>query len=154
MAAPKPKPAALKLLEGRGNGRDSGGRKVLNPPAFKRLSPTPPDWLSDEAAAEWARVMPELERLNLVKVPDAAALVAYCETWARFVTATRLVAEQGILHSNSQGEVTAPWVGVAERAGRELRAFATEFGLTPAAEMKLATETSDGGDQASEFQAT
>ena len=59
-------PAALKLIGGRGNGRDSGGRVVNPGPAFRRLPPKPPTWLSREAAAEWKRVVPGLQRLDLL----------------------------------------------------------------------------------------
>lgn len=152
---PKSAPAALKLMKGRGNGTDSGGRKVGTPPPFRRVAPEPPEWMSDEAAAEWRRVVPELQRLDLVKAPDAAALTAYCESWARFVDACRLIRERGMTHPTSQGESVAPWVGIAERAGREIRAFAAEFGLTPAAEMKLAkVGDSVGGEESNPYAVT
>lgn len=47
-----PKPARLKLVEGRSPGRDSGGRKVPEPPKFIRQAPDAPDWLDAEALAE------------------------------------------------------------------------------------------------------
>lgn len=161
MAAPKPRPATLKLIEGRGHGRDSGGRKVTPPPAFKRLPPEAPEWLPAEAAAEWERVVPELARLELAKPVDRASLTAYCLTWQRLVDAQRLVAENrivqveairntdgdvvdavtldgyGLLGKNSQGITRAPWVAIVEAASKELRAWAAEFGFTPSAEGKL-----------------
>ena len=71
-------PAALKLIKGQRAGRDSGGREVNPGPAFKRVPPNPPSWLSREAAAEWKRVAPGLSRLDLLKPEDRAALAAYC----------------------------------------------------------------------------
>ena len=139
MASPKPRPVVLKLLEGRGNGTDSGGRKVAAVPAFRRLPPEAPEWLPGEARAEWDRVVPELARLELVKPVDRAALVAYCLTWDRLVTAQRMATENGLLATNSQGEVRAPWVAIIEAASKELRAWAGEFGFTPSAESKLST---------------
>lgn len=62
-----PKPARLKLVEGRSPGRDSGGRKVPESPKFIRQAPDAPDWLDAEALAEWRRVAPTLERLDLLK---------------------------------------------------------------------------------------
>ncbi|CFJ64825.1 phiRv1 phage protein [Mycobacterium tuberculosis] len=75
-----PKPARLKLVEGRSPGRDSGGRKVPESPKFIRQAPDAPDWLDAEALAEWRRVAPTLERLDLLKPEDRALLSAYCET--------------------------------------------------------------------------
>ncbi|MEU1159001.1 phage terminase small subunit P27 family, partial [Streptomyces sp. NPDC005918] len=60
-------PAALKLISGRGNGTDSGGRKVNPGPAFRRIAPNPPSWMSPEAKAEWRRVTPGLQRLDILK---------------------------------------------------------------------------------------
>jgi P27 family predicted phage terminase small subunit len=143
MASPKARPPALKLIEGRGNGRDSGGRKVEPTPSFRRLPPEAPAWLPDEAAAEWERVVPELARLELLKPVDRASLTAYCLTWDRLVTAQRLVTEDGVLSSNSQGVVRHPAVAVVEAASKELRAWAAEFGFTPSAENKLKVQESD-----------
>jgi phage terminase small subunit len=78
-----PKPTKLRLLEGRSPGRDSGNRPVKPGPPFERGAPTPPDWISDEARDEWARVVPELEALGVLRLVDQAALVAYTETWSR-----------------------------------------------------------------------
>ena len=138
-AGRKAKPAALKLVEGRGNGRDSGGRVIKDAPAFRRLPPTKPHDLSPDAAELWDELIGELSRLELVREIDGAALRACCESFARYRTAVRMRQQQGILAMTSQGQGVAPWVRVEESAGKEFRAWAAEFGLTPAAEAKLAT---------------
>lgn len=144
---PKAQPAKLRVINGRGNETDSGGRKVTPPPAFRRLPPEAPDWLPDEARAEWERVIPELQRLQLTKPLDRAALTAYCLTWDRLVTAQREVTSCGsVLGQNSQGIVRHPAVAVVEAASKELRAWAAEFGLTPAAESKISKPEADDGD--------
>lgn len=127
-------PAALRLVSGRSPGRDSGGRKVKPSPGFRRIPPTPPAWLSDEAAAEWERVLPELARLDLLKEADGAALAAYCEAWATFVAATKVVQAEGLTIEAKQGTLAHPAVAIARNAGREVRTWAGQFGLTPAAE--------------------
>ena len=170
MASPKPRPVALKLLEGRGHGRDSGGRKVAEAPLFKRIPPEAPEWLPDEARAEWDRVVPELARLELTKPVDRAALTAYVLTWQRLVDASKLVSEHqdftyvirgkdgevidseriggyGLLGQNSQGIVRAPWVAIAEAASKDLRAWCAEFGFTPSAEAKLSVQEADNGEE-------
>jgi P27 family predicted phage terminase small subunit len=164
MASPKPRPAALKLIEGSA-GRDSGGRPIVEPPAFVRLPPEAPEWLPAEARAEWDRVVPELSRLQLTKPVDRAALTAYVLTWQRLVDAQKLVTENqnvtlevddnglvtqinghGLLGRNSQGIVRAPWVAIIEAASKDLRAWCAEFGFTPSAEARLAVQGADDGE--------
>lgn len=142
-----PAPAALKLLTGSREGRDSGGRKVKLPPAFRRVPPKAPTWLSREAKAEWSRVVPGLTRLDLLKEEDRAVLAAYCETWATFVQASRVVAAEGLTIEAKQGKLPHPAVGIARAAGRELRAFAGQFGLSSVAEMALGRVADDGAEE-------
>lgn len=148
-AGRKPKPAALKLLEGRGDGRDSGGRPVVQPPGFTRLPPEPPSWLSGHAREEWERILPELQRLHLTKPIDRASLTAYCLAWERLAKARAEIEADGgsVLGENSQGVVRHPAVAVMEAASKDLRAWAAEFGLTPAAEVRVARpEGADDGE--------
>ncbi|MFC5144282.1 phage terminase small subunit P27 family [Streptomyces aureoversilis] len=152
MASPKPRPAGLKLVEGRAPGRDSGGRLVKPVPSFRRLPPEPPEWLPEEARAEWERVVPELARLELLKPVDRSALAAYCLCWDRLVQAQREMAQDGsVLSTNSQGRVRHPAVAVIEAASKELRAWAGEFGLTPSAEARVGRQEADDGDEANPF---
>ena len=144
-------PATLKLIKGRAPGKDSAGREVSPGPAFKRVPPQPPDWLSQEAAAEWARVVPGLSRLDLLKPEDRAVLAAYCETWAVFVEATRTLQREGLTIDAKQGTLPHPAVGIARNAGRELRSFAVQFGLTPSSEQALARGSDDGGEDDNPF---
>lgn len=157
MPAGRPaKPAALKLIEGRGNGTDSGGRKVNTGPAFARSAPEVPGWLPSEAQAEWGRVVPELDRLGLLKSIDGAALTSYCLAWARLVEATLIVQAEGmVIQDDKQGKAQRhPALMTAEAASKELRAWATMFGLTPSAEQKLIGAKDSGhGDQGNPFAA-
>ncbi|MFW3473647.1 phage terminase small subunit P27 family [Streptomyces microflavus] len=139
-------PAQLKLLTGRSPGRDSGGREVNPGPAFVRVPPEAPEWLTDEARAEWDRVLPGLSRLDLLKPEDRAALASYCEAWATFRQATEIVQREGLTIEAKQGTLTHPAVGIARAAGREVRAWAAHFGLTPSSEQALARGADDGGD--------
>ena len=136
------KPAALKLIEGRGNGRDSGGRLVPTAPAFVRLPPVPPAWLDGVALAEWERVLPELTRLDLTKELDAGLLAAYCRTWSLFVKACELIDEHGLMvvNTGSNGAVqhaANPAVGIQIKAVAQLNALAAKFGFTPSDEQRL-----------------
>lgn len=144
-------PAQMLLLKGRREGQDSGGRKVPTPPAFARMAPEAPEWLSDEARAEWDRVVPGLVRLDLLKAEDRATLAAYCETWSTFKTATLTVEAEGQTYRAAQGRLAHPAVGIARVAGRELRAYAGLFGLSPVAERALGKTGEDDGKDDNPF---
>lgn len=145
----KARPTTLKLIEGRGNGRDSGGRLVKPTPGFTRLPPTAPAWLDGEAKAMWEKVVPELQRLQLLKPIDEGALTAYCLTWQRLVDAQDIIAGSGILLDTERGPIKHPAVLIAETASKELRAWSAEFGLTPSSEGRLgkAAADDDGADE-------
>ena len=152
MAGRTPRPSNLKLIEGRGNGRDSGGRPVKPPPGFVRLPPTAPEWLDPEARAMWEKVVPELQRLQLLKPIDEAALTALCVTWSRLVEAQDIIARNGILQETERGTIKHPAVMIAEAASKELRAWSAEFGLTPSSEGRLGkTAQPDDDDDANPF---
>lgn len=149
MPSPKPRPVTLKLIEGRGNGRDSGGREVKQTPGFTRLPPNAPTWLPREAKAEWQRVVSELARLELLKPVDRAALTAFCLAWDRLVTAQRTIKENGgLTYTDGFGNPKKhPAVLIAEAASKELRAWAAEFGLTPSAEQRVGKLGAHDGEE-------
>lgn len=156
-------PAQVLQLHGRRLGKDSGGRDIPNPLPFTRGAPEAPEWLSDEAKAEWDRVLPGLTALDMLKPEDRAMLTAYCEQWATFVAACNEVAEQGqtIEHESvSHGPnglttrtttIVNPFIAVARAAQRELRANAAHFGLSPSAELTFGKADSDDGDDENPF---
>lgn len=147
MASPKPLPSNLRLLQGRGNGRDSGGRVIKPTPGFVRLPPTRPDWLTGEARRMWDDVVAELSRLQLLKPLDEGALTAYCLTWQRLCEASAIVTRTGLVLETEKGPVKNPAVLILESASKELRAWSAEFGLTPSAEARLGkTDAPDGQD--------
>lgn len=157
-SGPAPRPAPLKLLEGRSPGRDSGGRPVPAVPGFVRDAPElPPEWFPAAARAEWDRVVPELMRVQLLKPIDRAALMAYCMTVCRLEVAYReWLEDTGGTHvtgTNSQGRVRHPTMPVIDAATRELRALAAEFGLTPSAEQRVASPEGGGGGPDNPFAA-
>ena len=143
-------PAALKLLKGRGEGKDSAGREV-KVAGFRRLPPEPPIELPELARQQWDKVVEELARLEILKPIDGPGLAAYCLTWAQYVEACREVDEHGITTTTSQGVGVSPWVRVRDTASRELRAWAREYGLTPSGEANVGGKSSDGDEDSNPF---
>lgn len=144
-AGRKAAPPELRLLKGRGEGKDSAGRKVEEPPPFARELPTKPSKLSADADWMWEQVIGQMRTVGVLKPLDAAGLEVACETFARWREAVRFRQEHALLAKNSQGTVAAPWIGIEERAGRDFRTWCAEFGFTPAAEKNLIADTSGNG---------
>lgn len=142
MPGPAPKPTALKKLSG-----NPGHRRLnRNEPKFAGL-PTCPDWLTPPAKAEWVRVMKALRPLDMVKAVDEAALAAYCQSWARWQSAERLIESEGQTVQepivNKSGKVVGhkirrhPAVGVAKDALAAMIRAAALFGLDPSSRSRI-----------------
>lgn len=78
MRGRRPKPTALKVLEG------NPGKRPLNrrEPQPLRSIPTCPAHLSPTAKGEWKRLAGQLHRLGILSQLDRAALAAYCQATA------------------------------------------------------------------------
>ena len=75
MAGRKPKPTALKKLEG------NPGKRKLNTkePMPGKGMPDCPKWLLPEAKKEWERLCVKLSEIGVLTEIDMAAFAAYCK---------------------------------------------------------------------------
>lgn len=152
-----PKPTHLKVLAG------NPGKRPLNKdePKPKPIAPKPPSWLDKEAKREWKRVAPELERLGLLTVVDGAALAAYCQAYSMWVAAQKAINEYYKQHGKltytyvnkggAANEVPIPEIAIAEKAMKQIKAFCTEFGLTPSSRGRMHLPTQQEEDEFEEF---
>lgn len=114
--------------------------KPAAPPmfGFSRKTPSRPAGLTPDAKWFWDYVTEQAKSYQLLKPLDGPALHVMAETYSRWRTAVRMrantSAHRGLGAANSQGVVTAYWVGIEERAALQLFKFFAEFGLTPATE--------------------
>lgn len=131
--------------------------------------PSAPKWIWPEARKEWRRIGAELERYGLISKLDRAALVLYCQAWARLVWAETMLsramntAEAKRIEAEALGEewkggdgimVPSPngslvyshhWV-VQRRAAQEVHWYLQSFGLSPSSRGRV--KTSDNRQQA------
>lgn len=145
-----PKPTKLKLLQG-----NPGKRPISqNEPKPKPIAPKCPTWLDKEAKREWKRVAPELEKIGLLTLIDGATFAAYCQSWSLYVSAQKMINDYQKAHfkltvtyTNTFGasnEVPLPEIAIAEKALKQLKAFCTEFGLTPASRTRIDVKPLEG----------
>lgn len=137
MAGRRPKPTAIKKLEG------NRGHRPLSKtePLPDKTPPTCPSWLSYQAKAEWKRVVPELERLGLITIVDRAALTGYCEAYARYVKAAKAIQDSFTYDYIDQSFKTKrarkPEVDICRDSLNQVKAFCIEFGLTPSSRGRM-----------------
>ena len=141
VAGRKPKPTPLRVIEG-----NRGHRPLPKDEPQPRSDYTPcPIWLKGKARQEWKRITPELRRLGLLTVVDRAALAAYCQAYARWVEAEAIIEEKGLTFETDSGYVQQrPEVPIAQKSMQIMKAFATEFGLTPASRTRISVSQKPG----------
>ena len=113
--ANRPTPSAIKKLSG------NAGRRPVNehepkPPVG---APDRPVWLVGDARDEWDRITPALSLMGVLTQVDHSVLIGHCVTYGEIVATVKA------------GEpLKAALLG-------QMRAYAVELGLTPAARAKL-----------------
>jgi P27 family predicted phage terminase small subunit len=145
---PPPKPTALKRLQG------NPGKRALpkGEPQPELGAPTRPAWLLPEAKREWARIVPELERLGLLAKVDRALIASYCQCWARYVEAQQDIAENGSTFTTDKGyEGPRPSVGIAAKMLEKLLAISARFGFTPSDRARIHVPEPEQKDPFEEF---
>ena len=137
-------PTALKILRG------NPGKRPLahDEPKPRPVAPECPAWLLAEAKREWRRVAPELERLGLLTMVDGAAFAGYCQAYGRWVQAERALKKHGLTTETSTGYLAPrPEVVISRQSLQLVKAFCSEFGLTPSARGRMTVpESGDDGD--------
>jgi P27 family predicted phage terminase small subunit len=143
MAGRRPKPTLIKILSG-----NPGGRPLNECEPQPTGLPSCPKHLPKEAKKEWRRVAKELKSCGLLTAVDRAALTGYCESWARYVDASENLQKFGSVVKSPNGyPILNPYVSICNAAMKEMRAFLTEFGMTPASRSKISVKQGGKADE-------
>lgn len=129
----KPKPIALRIIEGNREHRSIPENTVKPRPVKPKKSP----WLDKIAKKEWNRIVKLLAPLGLLSEIDGASLGVYCQAFSRLVQAEREIAAHGIVFVEDGKTKTRPEVLIAEKAMKTVRTMATEFGMTPSSRSRI-----------------
>jgi|SRR5579872_39044 len=147
MKGRKPKPTTIRILEG------NPGKRPLNAqePMPAEGIPECPEFLDDEAKAEWFRTATVLHDARLLTLADRSALAAYCTAYSRWIHAEQQVRKYGaIVKSPDKGfPLKSPYLTIAEQSLETMRKFMIEFGLTPSSRSRLRVPA--GGQAMDEF---
>lgn len=152
MAKPgrKPKPTALKLIEG-----NPGKRPVnKNAPKPKPVAPPCPASLDAVGKACWRRNAKVLEPLGLLTEADRDALYRYCQAYSISESAWAYISQAGVLVARQHGKtengkaeaVKNPAVQVWRDTVSVMQHEAAKFGMTPSDRGQMSIKTDDGED--------
>lgn len=108
----------------------------MNPQA-----PQCPKQLSEAAGVEWRRVVPILEAGGVVQQVDLALLVAYCETFSQWWTATQKLATEDVVDEKGKLNPRARYCG---EQLKQLRGLLDQLGFTPASRKQILTGANKG----------
>ena len=135
MRGRKPKPLVIRALEGNPGKRPLNDREPTPPEGV----PDCPNYLDDEAKAEWFRTAKVLSDMGLLSVADRTALAAYCVVYSRWLKAEEQVKKFGsIVKSPEKGfPMKSPYLTVADQAMDAMHKFMVEFGLTPSSRSRI-----------------
>ncbi len=124
----KPKPTALKRLEGNPGKRPLNTMEPIPPTIALRC----PKHLLPEARKEWKRLAPILMGMGLLTAADAVPFEGYCTAYARWLEAQAEITRHGSIYKDNDGRIRPnPYIAIANQQMREIKSFAAEFGLTP-----------------------
>ena len=126
----------------------AGAGGALPPSAGDELAP--PAWIVDEnARAEWRRRVPELKRRKQYISLFESEFGRYCVFFGQYIQALAKLDEiHGPVTESSKGvDMLSMWWVVATRAHEAMRALASDLGLNPVAQVRLAGVQLDLFDQ-------
>jgi P27 family predicted phage terminase small subunit len=149
MAGRRPKPTALKVLQG------NPGKRKLNrsEPSTRRGAPDRPMFLTESAIAAWDHIVPLLLEMNVLTTSDGFALANLCMAFARWQEAEAAITEHGVVCKVPVMDKTYELVGwkitknpactVAMACQKEMRAQLSAFGLDPSSRSRIKGATQE-----------
>lgn len=144
MPGPKPKPTALKLLEG-----NPGKRRLpKHEPKPRPIRPDCPEFLNDKARAIWHGIVGELDDMGVVTRVDESTLAAYCSAYEEAQTLDVFLNEHGLTISAPSGYVQQrPEVSIRNKAWDRVAKFGSELGIGAASRSRIEVKKNDDGDK-------
>lgn len=105
-----------------------------------------PSWLNSEAKKEWRRVIKEIGEDTELKTLDLKTVEGYCQSYSKWRECENIMQKEGYTFKTPNGYVQQrPEVSISNKALADMRAFAKELGLTPAARARMNKNNSANG---------
>ncbi len=142
MRGRKPTPSHLKLLAG------NPGRRPMNPNEPKPMVKIPPcpRRLTGEARREFRRASKLFAGIGILTEADIPMFELYCEAWGRCCEMRKKVEEIGPVVEVDHKLKYNPYVLLAEKAFKDFRLMANEFGASPSARSRVSAVSTEADD--------
>ena len=160
MRGRKPKPTSLQISEGdpSKHGANKLRERLAAEPKAARGLPPCPKHLAERARRVWRFWAAELEAMSLDRRPDAQMLEGACVAYEAAIKSYETIEQQGsVIARKALDPVTGklvvvdvkPHPAVAQRNAAWLlvRAFCSEFGLSPASRTRLSVDNPEHNAQ-------
>lgn len=129
------KPSTVKALEGN---RSKFGRAAIKTDPRGVGRPQVPAYLK-QTEKELFRACLAALPVTILSRADTAILERFAVSWARFRLAHDEVWRVGHMVQSPQGPIINPYIGMMERAAKEMHRAGAELGMSPVARARLAT---------------
>ena len=114
------------------------GEEMLKSGDDKIFAPT---WLDKVAKKEFKRLAAELKKLDIICNVDIGGLAIACDAYSKYIMATKAINEQTIdaVMTRFQGSTSVKKspISPVEKYAMIYRYYCSEYGLTPAARIKI-----------------
>ena len=102
------------------------------------LRKQPPEWLDDTAKEEYYRITKLLEELPIAEL-DLSLVVAYCQTYSNYITATKHINEHGLVDKTERGTKLTIYYTIQRDSTDKLISISNKLGLNIDSRMKILT---------------
>jgi P27 family predicted phage terminase small subunit len=144
MRGRKPKPTAVKILEGNPGKRALNSKEPKPPTAL----PSCPSHIKGEARKEWRHVVRDLHEQGILTKIDRAILASYCIAWGHWVDAEKhLETEKAVIETDKGNLVQNPYIQISKRSMDQVVKFATELGMTPSSRSRIHVDKPNEEDE-------
>ena len=130
----KPKPAALRLVEG-----NREHREIPETVDAKIVRPRAPSWMDKIAKQEWKRIVEVLAGYGLLTDLDVKLLEAYCVCYGKWREAEEQASVTLVRMNDGKTIAANPFIKIAHAYLKEMRAIAVEFGMSPSSRNRVGT---------------
>ncbi len=138
----KPKPTALRLLEGNREHRPINRHE----PKPQVVLPECPSFVEGYAREVWNELGAQLVGLGVMTAVDWMGFVALCMEWATYVEAKEVLKGGSVWTAESGYKQSVPEVKIANEALGKVKALLAEFGLTPSSRARLSIKNDEDDD--------
>ncbi|WP_239724549.1 phage terminase small subunit P27 family [Mammaliicoccus sp. A-M4] len=108
--------------------------------ALKELTPlqkTPPNFLDKVAKAEYKRIYPLLEELDIASL-DLALIAMYCQTYSNYIDASKHLVREKVVETE-RGSKLSPYYTIQRDSITAMNQIAPKLGLSLDSRMKIVT---------------